>query len=169
MTFKSTSPILPIYEIWIIILVCVLVVLLYKLIYDFIIDNIDTKIISKAGFIGLDKVYGKVYWAVAFRIHSFWLFFYMSIVKFICCWEYWCQKFLCWKAWIRIAGIKNTCAKDACIGVDFVSNSYYIGGTFVKDDDTESPCIWHTYLCGACIGSFGGVSAVKHLEKHSQS
>ncbi len=49
--------------------------------YRFIVD----KMIDKAGFVGLDGVFGKVYYAVAFRIHSFWVLFRLCAARFIWC------------------------------------------------------------------------------------
>lgn len=69
--FKLTSPVLRVCEIQITVFVFILVVLLYKLIYNFKVDNIRIKIIDKAGFVGLNGVFKKVYYTVTFRIHLF--------------------------------------------------------------------------------------------------
>ncbi len=79
--FESAFPILAIREIQLVIPVLVQIAWLHRLVYRFIVHQM----IDKAGFVGLDGVLGKVYCAVAFRIHSFWVLFRLSATGFIWC------------------------------------------------------------------------------------
>lgn len=45
--------------------------------------DIGIKIIDKLGFINLNKVFKKIYYAIRFKIHLFWIFFRLFIVRFI--------------------------------------------------------------------------------------
>lgn len=66
--FEFTFSISVVFKILLIIFIFVLVTLLYKLIYNFIIDNINMKKFDKTRFIGLNVVFGKVYYAIICRI-----------------------------------------------------------------------------------------------------
>lgn len=76
--FSNTSSLWDI----VIILVFIPIIRLYRLIYGFIVNNIDIKIIDKARFVSLDRIFWKMYYTITFKIYLFWMLVLLSIARY---------------------------------------------------------------------------------------